>query len=377
MDLEMEFKSAIDFHRNNPEQSLESHYKNLRLELSNNVIDKKVIYLDTKFWVLLRDAILFPDKDLQVTELLKTSEFLNESNKCIFPISEDVFLEVLKQTDLRTLTTTVALIDKLSNGISLINFDERVMLEVMNFLGVTTGKPVHETKELVWTKFSYILGFNTCSISSLGKAENLMLQKSFVDEMWNKSLLQILEDMKGIEFLRKFLNSTFGNNLNEGKLKHQHEASSFQQMFLNEIGGIVDVYKEDLAQMMVLMIERENKLTFSEEEIKPHHSETMRLMKNTIYNLFRLNKVGSAMPALQISAALYASVRWDKKQNFQDHDFHDFRHATAALPYCDYFFTEKRLAHLVTQNNLGYDKVYKCQVQSKVKDALSLIKNIK
>ncbi len=311
--LKLKSESTIDFHRNNPEQTLENYYKYLRLELSGNVINKKVIYLDTKFWVLLRDAILFPDKDLQVTELLKISEFLNENNKCIFPISEDVFIEVLKQTDINTLIATVTLIDKLSNGISLINFDERVMLEVMNFWAETTGKPVHDTKELVWTKFSYILGFNTCSLSSLNKAENLILQKSFVDEMWNKSLLQILEDMKGAEFLRKFLNFTFGNNLNEGKLKHQHEASSFQQMFLNEVGGIVDVYKEDLAKMMVLIIERENKITFSDEEIKSHHSETMRLMKNTIYNLFRLNKVGSAMPTMQISAALYASVRWDKQ----------------------------------------------------------------
>ena len=99
-------------------------------------------------------------------------------------------------------------------------------------------------------------------------------------------------------------------------------------------------------------------------------------MGNAICNFFRLKKVGNAMPTMQISAALYASVRWDKKQKFQNHDFYDFRHAAAALPYCDYFFTEKRLAHLVTQNQFSYDKKYKCQVQSKVNCAVSLLKGL-
>jgi hypothetical protein len=96
-------------------------------------------------------------------------------------------------------------------------------------------------------------------------------------------------------------------------------------------------------------------------------------MRNTITNIFRLNKAGKTMPTIHIFSTLYAAVRWDKKQKFQDNDFYDFRHATAALPYCDYFFTEKRLAHLLMQNLLGLDKFYQCTVHSKEKEAISCL----
>jgi len=82
------------------------------------------------------------------------------------------------------------------------------------------------------------------------------------------------------------------------------------------------------------------------------------------------------MPTIHILSALYAAVIWDKQQRFQDNDFYDFRHATAALPYCDYFFTEKRLAHLLTQNLLGLDKFYQCTVKSKEKEAISYLQEL-
>jgi hypothetical protein len=40
------------------------------------------------------------------------------------------------------------------------------------------------------------------------------------------------------------------------------------------------------------------------------------------------------MPTIRIPSTLHAAVRWDKQQKYQKHDF---QHAIAALPYCDYF----------------------------------------
>ena len=186
-------------------------------------------------------------------------------------------------------------------------------------------------------------------------------------------MIEVMEKNGG---LSKPFDISVANRLNEGKFNHQHEANSFDQMFMNEVGGIVDFYKEDLAEMMEFMYEKETRNTLSNLERKQQRSETMRLMGNVIYNIFRLKKVGISMPTIYISSALHASVRWDKKQKFQDHDIHDFRHATAALPYCDYFFTEKRLAYLATQNQTGFDKLYGCEVQSRVTGAVSSLQNI-
>jgi hypothetical protein len=44
--------------------------------------------------------------------------------------------------------------------------------------------------------------------------------------------------------------------------------------------------------------------------------------------------VDKSMPTIRIPSTLHAAVRWDKQQKYQKHDF---QHAIAALPYCDYF----------------------------------------
>lgn len=372
----MEFVNTIDYHRHENDQSLEDYYSHLRIQLSRNIIDKNIIYLDTKFWVLLRDSYLSPSKNSDVTRILRSCLSLHEDGKCIFPISEDVFIEVMKQTDLETLKATIFLIDKLSNGISLISYDERIRLEIMHFWRSNTGKTVHDIKNLIWTKLAYLLGFHTFYFSEIDSKENSILQKALLDQMWTITLSEAVNTMEKGGRSCQIFNISIADKLNEGKFKHQNESNSFHEMFVNEVVGLVDAFKEDLAEMMKFIYEKDTGGTLSDFEFEQSRSETVRVMGNVICNIFRLNKAGGAMPTIRISAALYAAIRWDKKQKFQDHDIHDIRHAAAALPFCDYFFTERRLAHLVTQNQLGFDKLYNCKVESRLDAVISTLDDL-
>lgn len=368
----MKFISTIDQHRGN-DMPLPDYYRILRVKLSQAVTNKKIVYLDTKFWVLFRDASLFPDKNPTVTELLKLSVFLADRDLCIFPISEDVFLEVLRQTDPRTLKATVRLIDKLSSGVTLLSHEERTKTEIYHFWLKATQKPVFDLKELVWTKLAYNMGFVSPS-NTMFKDDEPVIQKAFLDHMWQISLLDMVEILLSANGFQKPPPLDYSMQLNKGKFENQGEAKSFKQMKLIEVIGIVDCYRKDLAEMIAYMYERES----GERTLptKTQKEESMRLMGNMVCNLFRLDKVGSSLPAINISAGLHAAVRWDKQQKFQANDLHDFRHASAALPYCDYFFTEKRLTHLITQNLLSFDKLYGCEVCSKAGDALESLKSI-
>jgi hypothetical protein len=148
-------------------------------------------------------------------------------------------------------------------------------------------------------------------------------------------------------------------------------------MVLNEIGGVIDLFGDDLADMMEYMFEKEHGSKLSEADKLTNRAESMRLMRNTIYNLFKLNKMPqNALPTLRILSSLHAAVRWDKRQKFDDHDMHDFGHATTALPYCDYFFTEKRLHHLLQQKLLGLDKLYNCEIHSKLVEATKVLQQL-
>jgi len=62
-----------------------------------------------------------------------------------------------------------------------------------------------------------------------------------------------------------------------------------------------------------------------------------------------------------IRANLAAGIRWDKTRRYRENDFHDLSHAVAALPYFDYFATERSLAHLIS-TQLKPDRRYRSQV---------------
>lgn len=62
-------------------------------------------------------------------------------------------------------------------------------------------------------------------------------------------------------------------------------------------------------------------------------------------------------------------------RQFTGNDLHDFRQATAALAYCDYFATDKKLRHVVV-NDLKFDKRYEVSVVSEPSEFLTLIEQI-
>ena len=65
---------------------------------------------------------------------------------------------------------------------------------------------------------------------------------------------------------------------------------------------------------------------------------------------------------------LHAKLRWNKTQHYKQGDFDDIGHAASALPYYDYFFTERSLHNMIKE--CKYDKKYNCEVVSNTKETL-------
>ncbi len=216
----MEFINTINFHREHNQQTLSEHYQNLRLQLSKNVIDRKIVYFDTKFWVLLRNSFLYPKLNADTDKLLTLSLSLVEDKKCTFPISENIFIEIMKQTDDKTRQATIQLIDTLSNGVTFINYDERFKLEVLHFLDSMNGRSIYPIERLIWTKMAYVMGARSYYHPSISIDENLILQKAFVDYSWSITMQEMVETMQNnAPNISQYFNIKFNNinTLNEGK----------------------------------------------------------------------------------------------------------------------------------------------------------------
>ncbi len=105
----MKFVDTFEKHNQEPNKLVVAYVKEKRVELGTSLLDTKKIYLDTKYWLLLRDAKLGRARDEKQLQMLALAEQLAASGRYIFPICEDVFVEILKQIDPATLKSTVAL----------------------------------------------------------------------------------------------------------------------------------------------------------------------------------------------------------------------------------------------------------------------------
>ncbi|MBX9653719.1 hypothetical protein K2Y11_08895 [bacterium] len=149
------------------------------LELSNKYSRSKKIYLDTKYWLILRDHRLGRAKIPEAAKLHDTLVHGLLENRFVCPISATTWLEILSQTDPTTLRESAKLIDNLSLGLSIIEERQRISIKIKHFLyhGLFKIEHLHPLESLVWTKVGYILGFTTPVNEKLSRELDITLQK--------------------------------------------------------------------------------------------------------------------------------------------------------------------------------------------------------
>jgi hypothetical protein len=365
-------ESARD--REPPTDEVARYVRRKRIEYAQQLLPKTKIYLDTKYWISFRDVRLGRSSSPAMTELLERLESLVKSGNAFCALNADVYFEVLKQQDPVTLRESVQLLDDLSTGACLLPMTERIRLEVAHFLESATrgANAVHELRELVWTRPAYIIGFVTPNCFDLSRDLNVEVQRRFADHLFGLSLMDMVTTM-GIDQVaeRPSPFKDISGPLNQGKLENIDVHKSFKSVFLSEVEGIVDVYSADFADYIRYMHERQSGADPSAESKVDNRPGV--LVGNMIREAFRRNRITTQFPTIRIGAGLHAALRWDRKRKYKANDLFDFRHAEAALPYCDYFFTEHSLRNLVQDRNLQFGKHFACKVFSDPGDALQAI----
>jgi hypothetical protein len=99
----MNFLDTFNKHESEPDKSMISYLKELQLKLGEKLSAVRKIYLDTKYWIYLREAELshsdFFSNGNSFEEILKLLKLLKElriNNIAICPISSVLFSEILK-----------------------------------------------------------------------------------------------------------------------------------------------------------------------------------------------------------------------------------------------------------------------------------------
>ncbi len=367
--------NTFESHRQSPNITLEEYTKGVRLQLGEQIKQYKKIYLDTNFWIELRDVVLARSDNEDFITLLELLRRGVKEEKLLCPISGENFYEIMQQTDPTTLNASVKLIDDLSKGVALLSIMERAEFEILYFIhSLTKGiDSVYDPDIFVWSKVSYIYGATHPTETAFSPEDELAIQKAFFDQMWSMSLFDMIEVMGFENILKMPRHRDISEELNVGKIKYANENNSFKQLFLSEIAGVIDFYKPLFEEAVAHIFERETGTKPSPEEVKASGSGKIA---NAIYHLFDKNKLGTYFPSLIIGAGLHASVRQDTGRKFKTNDMSDFHHAQAAMPYYNYFFTEHNLRDLVTRKNISFDQKYGCEVLSDPHLAVECVENI-
>ena len=326
--------------------------------------DKIKIYLDVNYWLTLRD----------IHRVSSNKEFLNKifelhnTGKYIFPISDVTYLEVLKQSDKNTRIQTIQLIDSLSEGITSISLYERITLEVMTYFGKALPIKLYKNEELVWTKLPFILGTFIPPYKFNSIEDTKYINERFIDHLWDMKFIEI-DKCIGNDIFHHFDNTEY---LNAMKIEHISEHKSFKKLYLAELSGGLEAHRDIIEKAM-------KDLFYYCTNDEKGYLESFKTKSNiiyAIYNLIRLGKVKEEFPAIDIPSGLFAAVRWDKNKPHDKNDTMDFIHSSFALPYCNYFFTEKPLNSMIINGNLSYDKKYDCIVLSKRKDVENMVMSL-
>lgn len=359
--------STLESHMASPEVSYEEYRRKKELECGKIVMARKSVYLDTRFWIHLRDADLGKPVHAIFDQLLTELRRGVAEGRIICPFAADILAEVYRQSDQTTRLATARLIDELSLNIALQSEPERLATELLHGIqSIRPSAPPQEPlRKLVWTRPSFVVGHIVPSTTAFDPATELALQKSFLDSIGRLGFFhQVLGIDAATRQPKQFgqMWEELAERLNNLNIENSKELKPRKQIETEEFSGALEAYLPVLRNVI-------RQIFIGEFNESPNHQTEAELenaasqIGGMICEAFRLGRLGGNFPTFTIRAGLATAVRWDRKRKYKPNDFHDFGHAAAALPYFDIFATERSLCHLlVTDLKYGarFDTAIEC-----------------
>lgn len=364
-------KDQIEFHRASPEVSVDDHVRHRVIELGQLVMARDRVYLDKCFWIHLRAARTSGSGPQAAVDLLSSLTSGVRSGRLICPISDALFLELMKQTDPATRGATAKLIDDLSCGVSLSPGPTRTATEVAHFFHANVGHDVHALEHLVWTKVPYVLGVQHPAHEAFPEDEQFVIQKAFFDHLWEVPLSTMVDTI-GSAWPFGSHYADLAERLNRDNATHALAMKSFAQVYRDEINGVLELAAPIATEVLASMARKAlgPSVNPSAEELEATTRQCLALLRAAVRK-----PVGKqALRTLHIGALLHAALRWNRRQKLDANDLFDFHHAEAALGYCDAFLTDGPMHSLLMPRHLGIESGFTCRVISSIEAAADWVR---
>ena len=363
------FERAL-WHEKNNKVSLKEYVDSEQIKLSDSIKDRIKIYLDTKFWIYLRDGM--KEKNDKYSILYTILKELVKNGKIVCPLSFSVYSEVSKQSDKETRIMTAKIIDELSLGISVKNVFELYYNDAFSFIVDKSGFFQRKMQKSNFDYTGSVLSGTAVPIPNmpLPNISNNSIQKAWFDFYKTMKLSDIV-DKYNEESVNYYKNmNTRLQKYNNEVVKPHYKTDKVQEILRNELIGCIESIKFIPTLMKEVYEMTGGKV--SENEVVDENK-----IKNLFcYTLINRKYKSKILDSLYIFGVLNALNIYEQNRPIQKNDTEDFYHAVQALSTCDYFFTEKRLKHLLNVNPFNLSVEFDTKVISDIDEAISFVEKI-
>lgn len=363
------FERAL-WHEKNNKVSLKEYVDSEQIKLSDSIKDRIKIYLDTKFWIYLRDGM--KEKNDKYSILYTILKELVKNGKIVCPLSFSVYSEVSKQSDKETRIMTAKIIDELSLGISVKNVFELYYNDAFSFIVDKSGFFQRKMQKSNFDYTGSVLSGTAVPIPNmpLPNISNNSIQKAWFDFYKTMKLSDIV-DKYNEESVNYYKNmNTRLQKYNNEVVKPHYQNEKLQEILQNELRECVESINFIPSLMKEVYEMTGGKV--SENEVVDEN-KIKNFFCNTLINRKDKSKI---LDSLYMFGVLNTLNVYEQTRPVQDNDDEDFFHAVQALSTCDYFFTEKRLKHLLNVNPFKLSDEFNTIVISDIDEAISFVEKI-
>jgi hypothetical protein len=355
---------TLEDHLKHPEVSIEGHIAARSSALAASLEGKTAIYLDTRFWVILREVREGVRTGPGDRKLVYHIERLVESGRAFCPIAEPTFTELMKQGSLDQRVQTARAVDDLSGGVSLLPDTDRMLAEAEHLL---LAKLLHRAspRPVPWTGLGFVLGSLYPVDTVFSGADECAVQKAVYDRLWEKRLADIVAMLDSDAWSRPDERAVEADRINAANAAHRADMVSFDKVLEQEFQGVAQSCVEHLPQLSATLAPFE-----ADMPLEPWKMWTVALRE-----MLKVEDNARALPTAHVHAVIHALFRWEyRDKKLSPNDLVDFRHAAAALGHCDALLTDGALCRTLCHRRLSLQRVHRRFVTSDVDDAIEFLR---
>jgi hypothetical protein len=319
-----------------------SRYRDLLAPLQN----RKVVYLDLKYWIALREATETPATS-KATNLLDRIRAGVTNGTLICPVSYAVFNEVRKIGNFEKRLRQATLMDEFSLGLGLRNPFDTAEIEYTQFFHrvSSTLRQIPLRAESVFCPVGLMIGEHIVSHPGLGEHSLEHANKVMFEANCQRTMRDLVTTFAPLPYREEGA----ANLINIERAKFPREGKSFSLLFRDELHGLFESMLPQVERIFrgfatILGNVGADQITFSPK----HHTFWINCLREACTS----GKAGGDLASQRIEAAIHAAIRMDDHRKYKPNDLHDLRHASVAAAYCDLFFTERSLCELLNRTQV-------------------------